>query len=271
MKQLLLILLCAIPFFVGAQQIERTLVNGKITAPEGESVDGINIYNTSSQKGTVTDEEGLFTIEVAKNDRVQVTSIQYQSFTIIVDEGIISSKSMKVYLNPAVNQLAEVIVRPYDLTGNIKVDVGKIKTVDLDTEWALDYKAWEFEYGFVDDGQTAIRGNKAEEAYYNGQKQNGANIIGGVGLLARLIFGKPDKRKTPKTEEEKLALATNLTQRFSPRYIESFFGIPQSKAADFINFLEDKGIETSLLKSENELELLDFMFARADAFKKQMD
>lgn len=271
MKKQLLLILFFLPFFTIAQQIERTLVNGKITAPQGESVEGINIYNVSSQQGTVTDKEGLFSIEVAKNDRVQVTSIQYQSFTIIIDEGIISSKSMKVYLNPAVNQLAEVIVRPYDLTGNIRVDVGKIKTVDLDTEWALDYKAWEFEYGFVDDGQTSIRGNVAEDVYYNSQNQTGANILGGVGLLARLIFGKPDKRKTPKTEEEKLALATNLTQRFSPKYIESFFGIPESRAADFINFLEDKGIETSLLKSENELELLDFMFARAAAFKKQMD
>jgi hypothetical protein len=271
MKKQLLYLLFLLPSLLIAQQIERTAVNGKITAPQGEDVEGINIYNVSSQKGTVTDKVGFFTIEVAENDRVQVTSIQYQSFTIIVDEGVITSKNMAVYLNPAVNQLAEVIVRPYDLTGNIKVDIGKIKTVDLDTEWALDYKAWEFEYGFVDDGQTAIRGNRAEEAYYNGQKQNGANIIGGVGLLARLIFGKPDKNKTPKTQEEKIALATNLSQRFSPRYIESFFGIPESKAPDFINFLEDKGIDTRLLKPENELELLDFMFARADAFKKQMD
>ena len=270
MKQQLLLILLFLPFFIIAQQIERTEVNGKITAPQGEDVEGINIYNVSSQKGTVTDKKGLFTIEVAENDRVQVTSIQYQSFTIIVDEGVITSKNMAVYLNPAVNQLAEVIVRPYDLTGNIRVDVGKIKTVDLDTEWALDYKAWEFEYGFVDDGQTAIRGNKAEEAYYNGQQRTGANVIGGVALLARLIFGKSEK-KAPKTQEEKLALATNLSQRFSPKYIESFFGIPETKAADFINFLEDGGINTSLLKPENELALLEFMFQRAAAYKKQMD
>jgi len=268
MAKKLLIVFLMLPIILLAQKIDRTTINGKITAPEGEDVEGVSIYNVSSQKGVVTDKEGVFEIAVAENDRVQVTAIQYQPFTVIVDKGVVDSQRMRIYLNPAVNQLEEVIVRPYDLTGNIIVDVGKIKTVDFGSKFTTDYKTVEFEYGFKDDSQSSIRGNKAREAYYNGQTQNGADIVGGIGLLAELIFGKPNKNKNIRAPEEKLAVATNLRQRFSNEYINRTFQIPEKKAGEFIYYIEDEGVAQELLKEENEIALLELLYKRAAEFKE---
>jgi len=132
----------------------------------------------------------------------------------------------------------------------------------------MDYETVEFDYGFIEDSQTAIQGNKAEEAYYNGQKRAGANILGGIGLLTELIFGKFEVKKKPSTPEERLAIATNLRQRFSNEYIERVFKIPGEKGGQFINYVEDEGVPQSLLKEENEITLLELMYVRAEEFSK---
>ena len=69
-KQLLLFLLLITSGLGISQEITRFEISGKITASKGEDVEGINIYNKSSQKGTITSETGEFQIKVAENDRV---------------------------------------------------------------------------------------------------------------------------------------------------------------------------------------------------------
>ncbi len=137
------LILLIFPVFLFAQDIERVSVKGTITAPIGEDVEGINIYNLSSQEGTVTDAEGVFNLRVGINDRVQVTALQFQSFTVIVDRGVMDVREMNIYMNPAVNQLEEVIVRPYDLSGSIVVDVRRIQTSVVSPDWDLSYSTLE--------------------------------------------------------------------------------------------------------------------------------
>ena len=69
-KQLLLFLLLITSLSAFSQEIDRFTISGKITASKGDDVEGINIYNKSSQKGTITSATGEFEIKVAENDRV---------------------------------------------------------------------------------------------------------------------------------------------------------------------------------------------------------
>ncbi|WP_290626189.1 carboxypeptidase-like regulatory domain-containing protein [Altibacter sp.] len=266
-KKYFLLLLIFVPLCGMAQQdIERVLVKGKITAPIGEDVESVSVYNISSQKGTITNAEGLFELEVAENDRVQVTALQFQSFTVIVDAGVIESERMAIYLNPAVNQLEEVIVRPYDLSGNIIADLNRIKTATINPGWDLSYETLEFEYEFSADESTSVKGNKAEEAYYNGQKQASLDFVG----LAGLLF--PKKNKNAEQEfANKLILHTALRQRFSNSYVSETFGIPENRVNDFLYFLEERGVKRELLKAENELLLLAFIQRESAMYLKKLD
>lgn len=134
-KNLLLFLFVISAPLVLAQDIDRVKVQGKIHVPEGEDAEGISVYNSSSQKGTITDYDGSFEIEVAENDRLRIFALQYQPFTAVVDKGIIERKELNIYVNQAVTQLDEVIVSPYDLSGNIRADVEKIPTYYVDRDW----------------------------------------------------------------------------------------------------------------------------------------
>lgn len=238
-------------------------MQGSVTAPPGEDVEGVHIYNTATEKGTVTNLDGAFTLAMAENDRLRVTALQFQSFIVIVDKGIVDGKRMRISLNPTINQLEEVVVSPYDLSGNIKADIGRVKvmpTPSLD----LSYEALTFEYDFENDASTSIQGNKAEEAYHNGPVFRGGNFLGLIGLLF-------NKDKGSDAESITTARVGELLKRIFPsEFISENFGIPDEKAVDFLYFLEEKGIESRLLKDENRLLLVDYLKKQSEVYKEQL-
>lgn len=256
-------------FFSGillAQDIDRVLIEGNISAPPGEDIEGISIYNISDQEGTITDKEGKFKIAVAKNDRIQVTALQFQSFTVIVDQGVIEVRKLSIYLNPAVNQLEEVIVRPYDLLGNVTADIKRIQTSVISPDWDLSYSTLEFDYQFTPDALTSVQGNAAEESLNNAGQQAGANVLGLVGLLF------PKKKKTEKqVATNKEVITTALRQRYSNAYITETFGIPSDKVNDFIYYTEEEGIDENLLRDANEIQLLEFLRMQSIKYKSQLE
>jgi len=266
-KKLLVFLFMIFAMTAQAQKIERVEVKGSIFAPEGDDVEGISIYNVSSQQGVVTNANGDFAIEVGINDRVQVTALQFQSFTVIVDEGVINNKLMRIFLNPAVNQLEEVVVRPSDLTGNIMVDVKRIKTFDINFGLDLTYETMEFDYDFAPDGMSSIPGNAATEAFYNGQRQWGMNFVG----LAGLLFGKKSSKGTREFLEDKEVLLTALWQRYPDSYMADTFGIPSEQVNEFRYFVEDNGLTRKMMKSENEVLLIQYLFKQSELYKERIE
>jgi hypothetical protein len=221
----------------------------------GKIIEGISIYNISSQQGTITSPTGTFELSVAENDRIAISALQFSAFKVIVDKGVIESRKMEIYLNPVVNQLEEVIVRPYDLLGNVTADVGRIETVNVVPAWDLSYESLEFGYEFSEDQYSSIEGNKAEEAYFNGQQQAQLNFAG----LAGLLFPKKKRSTFREINDERDLVAKGLRQRFSNGYILDVFNIPLENTNDFIYFVEENGLKLELLKAKNEILLLDFM------------
>lgn len=254
-----------------SQEIDRIRVQGKIHVPEGEDAEGISVYNSSSQKGTITDENGQFVISVAENDRLRIFALQYQPFTAVVDKAIIDRKEMNIYVNPAITRLEEVIVRPYDLSGNIRADVEKIPTYYADRNWDLSYSAMEFEYGFIVDPQTKISGNAADQALSLNYLENAVDVLAVMGGVANLLF--PNRKKSSsnlKKAEEEVLLSNNLQQRFSRQFVKDNFDIPEKEALDFLFYVQDEGFEKDLLKPENELELMQFLNEQSEKFKEKL-
>ncbi len=268
-KRLLLLLFIAAAPALFAQDIDRAKVSGKIHVPQGEDAEGISVYNISSQKGTITNADGSFEIEIAENDRVQITALQYQSFTVIVDRGIVNRKLMNIFLNPAVNQLEEVVVRPYDLSGNINVDVKKIPTYNVTKDWDLSYENLEYGYTFVPDDKTAISGNAAEEALHSTSLKDGANVLAILGGVAQLLFPNGKKISIVEQQESQSLLSNNIQQRFSKDFIAANFDIPEDKAVDFLFFAQENGLDQDLLKPENEMQLMEFLFKKSKEYKER--
>jgi CarboxypepD_reg-like domain len=249
--------------------VERVAIQGEIIVPKGDEREGINIYNVSSQKGTVTDAEGKFSLEVAANDRVLITAIQFQSFTVIVDEGVVGKKMMRVFMNPAINQLDEVVVSPYDLSGNINVDVKRMKVYNS-PNYDLSYETLNYDYEFTQDRQSSIEGNAAEDALNSEGMQNGLNFISIFGVLAKAIFPAKERKNSTQSLNNGQVIFTALQQRYSQQYYAETFGIPIEKVDDYIYFASENAITPHLLKSKNEIELLQVLFEQSILYKARL-
>ncbi|SRX74924.1 carboxypeptidase-like regulatory domain-containing protein [Aequorivita antarctica] len=266
-KKLLLLLFIVTSPALFAQDIDRTKISGKIHVPQGEDSEGISVYNISSQKGTITNADGSFEIEIAENDRVQITALQYQSFTVIVDKGIVNRKVMNIFLNPSVNQLEEVVVRPYDLSGNINADVKKIPTYNGTKDLKLSYYNLKYGDDLDPDDKTKIESNAAEEALHSNTLKNGANVLAILGGVAQLLFPNGEKISIVEQQENQSLLSNNIQQRFSKDFIAANFDIPEDKAVDFLFYAQENGLDQDLLKPKNEIQLMEFLFKKSKEYK----
>ncbi|PCH71380.1 MAG: SusC/RagA family TonB-linked outer membrane protein [Bacteroidales bacterium] len=115
---LLLLLLIAVPLITFAQTIR---VTGKITDSGGESLPGVNIVILGTTQGTITDIDGVYSMDVPSDARLTFNFIGFNSQTIEVNNQSI----INVVMTDDVQALDEVVVVGYgqmkrsDLTGAV--------------------------------------------------------------------------------------------------------------------------------------------------------
>ena len=69
-------------FLANAQDIQRVEISGKIIV-DSPDVEGVTVFNATSNKGTITDAEGKFSILVALNDRLQISALQFEILKLL--------------------------------------------------------------------------------------------------------------------------------------------------------------------------------------------
>jgi len=244
-----------------AQSVERVEVFGKIIV-DSPDVEGVTVFNTSSNRGTITDQEGKFSIMVTLNDRLHISALQFKNFEIIITQDIIDSKALTVVLVEEVNKLPEVIVLPYGLTGNLTVDAIRAKTVNPDLD-ALYFGLDNLDkFIFTDDYLTGVRNTAMadDRLYY------AADAVKIIGLLVKPLF----KSKKDKQESE-LATDRQLIEKYSPEYLMDKLNIPKNQITEFIYFVEDSGIDKSLLEDGKELQFLEFIIKKSKEFQANLN
>lgn len=270
-KKLFFLLFVAISPILLAQDIQRVKVEGKIHVPEGEEAEGISVYNISSEKGTVTDADGSFEISVAENDRLQIFALQYKTFIVVMDKGVVDKKRLNIFVNPAITQLEEVVIRPYDLSGNVRADVEKIQTYYINKDWDLSYKSMEFGYKFQRDQSSKIEGNAAEEALNSNHLTNGLNFVSILGGVSNLLFPKGNKLNSEEKLKVNESLSNNMLQRFNREFIHDNFDVSRESAYDFLFYAQENGLDDRLLKPENEMELMKFLHEKSKEYKERSE
>ena len=177
-----------------SQITSRVMINGTISAPLGDDVEGIVIYNKNTGKGTITDPKGNFKISIGVNDRIEVVGVQYQKITVLVDKDIISNRKLHVFLNESINLLEEVVVTPYDITGDVSADIqritvstGKIGEISGLTASAIN----DIDYDWKPDSLSYVKNN----AFLEDRMINGLNF---VNLFKAIFENKANKNNSKK-------------------------------------------------------------------------
>lgn len=121
MRKSIFIVLLIIHHALIGQTINRVEVHGVISANSND-VEAVAIYNTSPNKGTITNEQGAFVLEVAEHDVIEISALQFESKTVIITKEVIEFKLLKVFLSEHVNLLEEVKIG-HALSGDLLLDI----------------------------------------------------------------------------------------------------------------------------------------------------
>ncbi|NND14732.1 MAG: hypothetical protein HKN89_00230 [Eudoraea sp.] len=110
-----------------AQDLPERELSGRVIADE-KNVADVHVMNTTRGKATITNESGQFQLSVGVGDTLLFSAIQFRRKSFIITKEIYDARVIAVPLEEFVNELDEVVLRPYDLSGDLDRDMQQIDT-----------------------------------------------------------------------------------------------------------------------------------------------
>lgn len=272
MKIKLLFLFLMLSFFSFSQVKERELITGKIKSDSLE-VENITVFNVSSNIGAVTDVDGKFSIKIKEKDTLVIQGLAYVSTKYIIQKTDLDKELLEIYLKVRINELNEVEVTPYSLTGILEVDTDKIKTYKPDLS-GIDYSKLQPKDILDTKPVNSVMPNALAPTPVNLKA-----IFGFVGKGIKKLIGS-DKNETSSLEkayQEKRfkdvaskPFAEHMKEKFSNHFFTKQLKIKNEDIPMFLAYSETSTQElVDFLKPENYLNLIEYLIAKAEAFKKQ--
>lgn len=263
MRKFLSLVIIIMSFFTYSQEFKREKVNGKIIV-EGNDIEGITIYNYATRVGAISNENGEFTIAVALNDSLEIRALEYKKFNVVINNEILHSKKLNIFLIEEINKLDEVVLTTKRLTGNLKTDINRLQRFKP--------KLNDIYFGIKNEDLSNFKDDNINQAKTTTVKLppqtlvNGLNIINVVDQLLIPLFRSEvkDKKAAGIPEVESKAIKYYLGSKF---LIENF-NIPEHRVEEFIRYVEDEVFDFDLLNYGHEIELLELLHKKSTSFLK---
>ena len=241
-KSILSILLFFSVFTGFAQDDGRQWLRGQVLYRDSNVVNE-NVINTNTQMATITDENGRFMIQVKAGDQLVFTAVNYQLQIVKITEDILSKNRLVVEVNEKVTELDEVVVSPENQERFLEVKNEK-------------FKGFEYEI----DRSTEVRNIAAEST--NDRIEGRLNFVN----IFKAIF---QSRNQDTGETVQLRVSDVLRQVYDDEFFVVDLSLPQEKIDAFLIYCDDKIPSQSLLKKENEFQLIDFLVTQSKQFRAE--
>ncbi|NKI30324.1 hypothetical protein [Croceivirga thetidis] len=222
----------------------RSLLRGQVIY-RGVNVPNEYVINTTTETSTITNEDGQFAIEVKIGDELVFTAVNYQYELVKITAEILQKNRLVVEVEEKVRELDEVTVSPED----------QEKFVELKNE---EFKEVEYE---ID------RGAEIENVAMSRTERGMRDGINFVNIFKALFKGQKN------SEEDGIDLRVSDVLRTV--YDDEFFlvdlRLPRDKIDAFLIYVDEKVPSKTLLRKENEFELLDFLVTESDNFRAELE
>jgi hypothetical protein len=252
-SSVLLLLIFFMVTSVLAQDQFFNQLEGRISSPDGD-VAATHVLNVTSKKFTISDTDGFFEIPVRLYDTLLISAVQFKRKEIVVTLEILEQDLLLVSMEDALTQLAEVVVRPYNLSGDISRDVVNLKTEPVTTASTL----------------------KRPNAYVKIPTQGERKLheaTSGSGLLPlnpilNGISGRTKMLKMRIKRDEKYERTQRVKEFYSDSLFTSEFNIPHDKIDDFMFFCEVDMAFQKIVDTHDRLKIWEFMRKKSQVYRK---
>ncbi|NNE01597.1 MAG: hypothetical protein HKN52_00395 [Eudoraea sp.] len=246
MKRSILAIIALFFTLIGSSQEEgRIPLRGQVLY-RNSVVPYENVINTTSERATITNDKGAFLIYVKEGDELVFTAVNYQIEIITVTAEILKKNRLVVEVNEKITELDEVTVSPEN----------QKKFLELQNE---DFKEYEYET----DATGEVR-NIALDPTVRGM-QDGLNFVNIFKALFLSKDGDDDSDKAP------LKVSEVLRQVYNDEFFVLDLKLPQDKIDAFLLFCDTQLPAQSLLKKDNEFQLIEFLVTQSLEFRKGLN
>jgi hypothetical protein len=216
-----------------AQESGRIILNGKINANTID-LEGVYVINLKTEKSTITENEGFFSIAAIPGDTLLFSAIQLKEVRIILKQGDFQNEPFLVKMESNITQLREVVVKRYD----------NINAVDL---------------GISPSGM--IHRTQAERKLYTAKSTP-------VDALLNLMSGRTAMLKKEIVVEGKLSFINQIENMFAEDYFRNTLKIPTEYVKGFEYYIVDNERFTTILKSKNKTQIEFAMVSLAEKYNQ---
>ncbi|PHQ61416.1 MAG: hypothetical protein COC08_05020 [Maribacter sp.] len=245
MKHILL-LIFTFSFFgtAYAQNGERELLRGQVIY-RSVNVPNENVINTTSEKATITNAQGEFSIGVKVGDELVFMAVNYQLEVIKITEKILKRNRLVVEVNEKVTELDEVVVSPENQERFLEMKNEELKVFEYETDRSTEVV------------------NIASSQIERGM-QDGINFVN----LFKVLF---KSNKKAEDVRPKLKISEVLRQVYDDEFFMVDLMLPQDKIDAFLIYCDGKIPAQSLLRKNNEFQLIDFLVTHSKAFRQLLN
>lgn len=244
MKRVLLILLSLTPL-LGFSQVEgneaqeiqeftATVINAQTEFP----LESVHVVNLNQVKGTITNPDGKFTIPATVNDTLYFSYLGFKTQKVRVTNDMLRFGNTEIALTELAYALEEVVVRPYQLTGYLEIDVKNLPVNNA------------YQYSISGLNASYEAGNKSPSAV---TKVLGA-ILNPADLLRNLFGKKPRQMRKLRQIKEDDNIRDLLASKFDR---ETLTELLQLEKVDIEDILNNCNYSRSFIKTANDLQILD--------------
>jgi hypothetical protein len=245
MKIRICVLFILVASSILAQESGRTRLTGKIAANTID-LDGVYVINLKTEKSTITDKDGYFSIDAISGDTLLFSAVNLKRIQICMEQEDFQKELFLVKMDPIITYLKEVVVRRYD---NINA----------------------FSLGIVSKGKKSY--TPAERKLYTANSLNATasndGMAGGsisVDPLLNWMSGRTKMLKKELEVENKELYMQQLENMFNKNIFVNVLKIPLEYVKGFEYYVVDNERFTTVLKSKNKTNIEFAMITLAEKY-----
>ncbi len=235
---------------------DRDVLRGIIVTDSLQS-NPVNIINLTKGIGTINDHLGFFQIQATKGDTIIFSSVQHKQKTHIVAKKDLERASLSIQLEIKINELEEVTISQYDLTGKVKEDVKKIKTYE-DNLPIFNAKMLDETPFIHEKGVNTIK----NRVIIDEMDATPVNFIA-VGRMIASLFRKKDVKKLKEVR------VPEVSDFYNQDFLVDELKIPETEVYNFLDFLNQKVETKHILRSGDELRILEYLMNQSSVFNNE--
>lgn len=235
-----------------AQSLFTKQIEGRVYSKSGD-VAATHVLNISADKASITDLNGFFSITASLSDTLVFSAIQFKKKTMIVTQSVLESKMLYVPLEDALTELDEVIVMPYNLSGDMTVDLKRMEIEPVVTSSTLGLPNAYVKFP-----------TQAERELYAAT----ANPFMSFDPLINAISGRTKMLKKRLARNRKYERTQRVRAFYADSLFRTEFKIPEQKIDDFMYFCEIDTVFQNLVDVHDKIAIWEYMRKKSVEYRK---